>query len=290
MIFPARRIALVAAATLLALAGCRKPLYRAQVAYAHRSKPQSTVLRAPNAELQALITEEAKKLPGTASVHVQVEGGPEAGVDPDRPMPAASVIKLPIMAVVEDAWRAKQFPRTPRELQRVRKMITESNNAAADYYFTRLGATKVNGWLSEHGYNGTVLRHRMLAPARDGDNAVTARAMTRMLLQIEAGQLVSADASTEMREILLDQKRRSRIPAGVPDGVPVGNKTGTLHGVVNDVAFVEPPGGKRYALAVLVSHAASDEATSAAIAQLSAGVYAYLSAQRAPSSTVLGHQ
>jgi beta-lactamase class A len=225
------------------------------------------------AGIQVLIEQESRRIRGKVAIHLRIEGGGEAGINQDEAMPAASVIKLPLMAVVYQAWKDGFLQRTPVDEQRVRAMITRSENPSADGLIDRVGMSQVNNWLEEHGYSGTRLRHKMLGPRPEGPNLVTAAEMTRMLLQIERGELVNANASSEMRRLLLAQTRRTRIPAGVPDEAPVGNKTGTLNGIVNDVAFVEPPDGPRYAVAVLISGTGSDATASASIARLSRKVY-----------------
>lgn len=207
-----------------------------------------------------------------------MDGGPEAGVQADRAMPAASVIKLPLMVVLEEAWQTGSLKRAEEDVTRMRKMITVSDNPAANTIIGRLGVARVNAWLEQNGYRGTRLQRRVTLQRADPDNVVTASEMTRMLLQIARGEMVSPSASLEMRKVVLAQTRRSRIPAGLPSRAVSGNKTGTLRGIVNDVAFVEAPGGPRYALAVLVSDAGPEAKTSRAIAGLSRKVYAHLTA------------
>ncbi len=219
-------------------------------------------------------------MPGDVCIHVRVEGGNgqagEAGVDAEAPVPAASVIKVPIMVAVQNAWRTGFLTRTAIDERRLRAMITESDNPAADMLIDRAGMSQINTWLLEQGYSGTNLLHKLGGPRREGPNVVTAREMTRMLMDIANGRLVSANASAEMRRLLLDQTRRARIPAGLPAGTVVGNKTGTLNGVVNDVAFVEAPRGKRYALAVLITRAGAEGPAAQAIARLSRKVYDFV--------------
>jgi beta-lactamase class A len=216
---------------------------------------------------------------GKLGLHVRLEGGGEVGVAQDEPLPAASVIKLPLMVVVYQSWKSGLLRRTGVDEQRVRAMITRSDNPAADTLIDRVGMSQVNTWLEEHGYTGTRLRHKMTGPRPEGSNTVTAAEMTRMLLQIERGELVDGNAGSEMRRLLLAQTRRTRIPAGIPEEAQVGNKTGTLNGIVNDVAFVEPPEGPRYAIAVLISGAAPDATASASIANLSRKVYWYITGE-----------
>jgi len=246
--------------------------------------PVETTRPAPtrDADLQALVEAEAARIPGTAAVHVRVADGRSAGVAETEPMPAASVIKLPLMAAVQHAWRGGRLKRTALDEERVRKMVTVSDNPSADALIDRVGMDPVNSWLEEQGYLGTQLRHKLLGARPNGPNVVTAADMTRMLMEIVEGRLVNAEASAEMRRVLLASERRDRIPAGLPPEAVVGNKTGTLNGIVNDVALVEAPSGVKYTLAALVSGARGERATKRAIARLSSRVYDHLTAGLAP--------
>lgn len=238
------------------------------------------------AAIQATLEEAVRGMRGKVHAHVRVEvpaavdprGFIEAGVNADAPVPAASVIKLPLAAAAEEAWHAGKVERSAEDLERVRKMITHSDNPAADAMMERLGLEQVNAWLDEHGYVHTRIRHRMLGKDRTGANEVSARDMTEMLLAIARGRLVNAEASRELREFLLTQTRRARIPAGLPKDAVVGNKTGTLRGLVHDVAYVVPPEGPTYALAVLISQAGPEARANRAIARISKVVYAAVTA------------
>jgi beta-lactamase class A len=191
--------------------------------------------------------------------------------------PAASLIKLPLTAALEEEWQSGRLGRDPADRERARKAITVSDNAAADALIARLGMARVNEWLEQHRFTHTRLLHKMLGPRPKGPNVTSAADMSRMLLEIEQGSLVSGEASADMRKLLLAQERRSRIPAGLPPEAICGNKTGTLNGVVHDAAFIECPNGRRYTIAVLVTHAPSDRATSTSIARLSRSIYSLLS-------------
>lgn len=224
-------------------------------------------------DLQQIIDEESERLSGSPAVHLRLSTGEQAGFNADTPMPAASVIKLPLMVVLEHAWRSGTLERTGVDETRMRKMITQSDNPAANALMERVGLSQVNTWLQEHGYQGTRLKHAMFAPQPEGPNTVTAAEMTRLLLEIAQGTLIDAAASAEMRRILTASERRTRIPAGLPEGVTSGNKTGSLNGIVNDVAFVELADGRTYSLAVLIDRAGADEPTSRAVARFSQRLY-----------------
>jgi beta-lactamase class A len=236
------------------------------------------------ASLQEIIDNSVAELGGKSSVHLRFADGGEVGHEAEEERSAASVIKVPVMAALEHAWHSGTLQRTGIDEMRVRKAITESDNPSADGLIERVGMSQINTWLEEHSYTHTHLKHLLLGPRPEGPNVTSAADMTRMLLDISEGKLVDPAASAEMRKLLLASERRTRIPAGLPEGVPVGNKTGTLNGVVDDVAFVELPEGRKYALAILVEQARGDEPVSRAIADLSRKIYLALKPAGASSN------
>ena len=62
-----------------------------------------------------------------------------------------------------------------------------------------------------------------------------------MLEEVLKGEYVSGEASERILEDLRNQKRTSKIPAGVPDGIETANKTGELDNVDNDAAIIWSP-------------------------------------------------
>ncbi len=229
--------------------------------------------------LRAILELEAASINGHVSAHVRLENGIEAGLHADERIAAASVIKLPVMGALYDAWAKGDLERNPRDERLMRRMITVSHNGATNALIDRLGMARINRWLIDNGYTETVVRARILDEEPQGPNLVTAREMTRMLEQIVEGTLVSPSASDEMREILLDQRWQTRIPADLPPEAVVGNKTGTMSDLLHDAAFVETPDGLRYTIAVFIERDNRPSVTSEAIAQLSRHVYDYLQEQ-----------
>ncbi len=223
------------------------------------------------------------RLPGKAAVHLRIDDGTPEGVSrgvlADTPMPAASVIKLPLMVMLHNAWRSGFLERTPADEKRLREMMVNSDNPSADALIDRLGFSQAAAWLKHHGYRASSLRFHVGSLPPDADNTVSAAEMTRMLLAIARGEMLEAGASAEMRELLLAQSRRTRIPRLLPGEARVGNKTGTWRGAVNDVAFIEPPTGPRYALAVLLDDARPVARAEVAIAELSRELYRAITAR-----------
>lgn len=228
------------------------------------------------AGLQAVLDEEAGLIDGRVSVHVRFEDGSEAGIDPERAVDAASVIKVPVMVALYQAWESGAIKRNAQQERWLRLMITRSRNTETNYLIQLLGKKRINVCLEKNGYACCCLRTLILKDDGEGPNLVSAAEMTRMLQQITHGELVSKNASAEMRKLLLAQHWRERIPGRLPKDVVVGNKTGTMSNLLHDVAFIEAPSGLRYYLAVLVERQDRSHARSEEIARLSRHVYDYL--------------
>lgn len=71
-------------------------------------------------------------------------------------------------------------------------------------------------------------------------SAVDLAIFYRMLL---AGEVVSAEASEEMLDLLAGQGINDRLPAYLPAGTVVAHKTGNLEGLVHDVGIIYAPAG-----------------------------------------------
>lgn len=226
--------------------------------------------------LYQILLQETSGIAGRVSVHILMDDGTEVGIEPDRPIPAASVIKLPIMAALYQAWADGVLRRTRDDEAHLRRMITRSSNTSTNALLHRVGMDRVNEWLRSNGYRQTAVRAFILRDEPFGPNTVTAREMTYLLRQIVRGEAVDADSSAEMRELLLKQRWRERIPAGLPKDVKCGNKTGTMSDLIHDVGFVESPSGLRYYVAILVERPDRSCVKAENLAQLSRSIYRYL--------------
>lgn len=157
----------------------------------------------------------------------------------------------------------------------VTQMIITSDNTATDLVLEAVGREDVNGMLDSLGYRDTRFNmstgeifaevDRRLAAAREGegnafdadrvifefegDSTVwlgrsTPRETARLLAQIHAGELASAEHSREMEDILRRQFYTSRLPRVVRGDVAIGHKTGDWPPHAgNDVGLVYYEGG-----------------------------------------------
>ena len=160
----------------------------------------------------------------------------------------------------------------------LRLMIVRSSNLATNTLIALVGADNVNRTMRSLGAH----RMQVLRGVEDGkayekglNNTTTARDLALVLRAIETGRAAPANATREMREILLDQEFNEKIPAGVPRGVPVAHKTGEITAHSHDAAIVYPPGKRPYILVVLTRGINDGARSSALISDLSALIYAH---------------
>jgi beta-lactamase class A len=158
---------------------------------------------------------------------------------------------------------------TVREL--VELMITVSSNLATNILIEQVGAARVMETLRGLGIDSmTVLRGVEDGPAyRAGrNNTTTARALGQLLAAIADGRAASPPSCGEMLKILLEQRFRRGIPAGLPRGTRVAHKTGWLTSVNHDAAIVYVRNRPRYVLVVLTRGIAATEESDRLIAGL----------------------
>jgi beta-lactamase class A len=161
-------------------------------------------------------------------------------------------------------------------------MITISDNAAADAVLERLGLDELQRTIRDlhllhtdvMASSGAITQVLAKDLARDGrpstaaladraavsafgvldpgrTNRSTPRDMTTLLGEIWRDTAAGPGACNDMRRMLRLQLFRHRIASGFPsDDVVVAGKTGTLPSMRNEIAVVEMPDERRYALAI----------------------------------------
>ncbi len=226
-----------------------------------------------------------------AAVYVEdVASGRSAGANAGRPFLAASLIKVPVMATTYDLWR--QHPERKTRVARtwMEQMITVSDNASTDRLIDLVGGPEVvTRFCEQHGWRTLQVRHAILNHrGRGGTNTCTAREMGKLLVSLDQRKLVTTAADEEMWRILLRQKKRHRIPAGLPNrpDVLVGNKTGTLGNALHDAGIIHTPAG-RYALCILLSGQRSDASGERFCRAVSRVVYDAMGGERPPTPTTV---
>lgn len=200
---------------------------------------------------------------------------------------AASLIKLFIMGAVLEQAEEGRLAEDETFNQLLHAMITVSDNESSNELVRRLspdgtnheeGMEVVNAFAQAYGYGDTSqgrdLRDYREVPAA-GENYTSVHDCGLFLQRIYEGECISAGASAKMLELLKQQTRTWKIPAGVPSGVVTANKTGELSDTENDAALVFSPGGD-YILCVTAADLMDTSAAQANIVSISSAVYQYI--------------
>ena len=209
-----------------------------------------------------------REAPGHVAFYYRpLDGGCAQMYNEMMPVVAASVIKIPIMM---EAFR--QFENgelNPRQTYQIKAedkmpscgalnrmhdglevtmrdlvelMIVLSDNTATNILIDILGIARVNATLEAEGLKVTRLRRKLFDKAgmeAGLSNHVCAREIGLLLERMYAGTLVSPEASTQMLEILRNQKLNGKMPFFLkPRGIACAHKTGEDDGITHDVGVV----------------------------------------------------
>jgi len=156
------------------------------------------------------------------------------------------------------------------------QMITTSSNFATNLLVDVVGVPVIQRALQEMGVEGlAIIRGVEDQAAFDAgmNNAVTANGLLKLLRLILEGKAYSPRASERMLQILLDQRYKSGIPAGLPEAARVAHKTGNISTVHHDAGIVYLEGRKPYVLVILSQFDAAALSRGNAVAEVSRDIY-----------------
>ncbi|WP_374406784.1 serine hydrolase [Pelagerythrobacter sp.] len=166
-------------------------------------------------------------------------------------------------------------------------MITRSSNTATDALLAAVGGPQaVNDWMQRAGIEEFQLTRDIatlvrddgeIDPARSIDlrDSATPRAMTELLAGIYQGRWLNESS----RRVIIGAMERCRtgkrrIPALLPAGALVAHKTGSLNNTSSDIAIVNTPDGRAFAVAIYVTGQGTRPAREDRIAQIARAAYA----------------
>jgi len=248
-----------------------------------------------------------------ASAYLLVlDDGRFAQLQAERPLPAASSIKTPILlAALEDLDAGKVRWNEPLPLttevvgggagwmasrplgsrfpfwEAANEMIRVSDNSATNLLIKRLGGrTSLNARFQSMGLTATVVRNWL--PDLDGTNTTSAHDLARTIALVDSGESLSPRARDLFREVMGRSRTNTLIPLGLlmglggdsadPDsdllakGVTVLNKTGDIVIAYADGALIELPNGQRAVAAFMVKGPFNDPRSTDLIRAMAAEV------------------
>jgi len=205
---------------------------------------------------------------GTVAIYIKdLSSGQEIMINENKKIPAASLIKIPIMAATYylnesgkisfeeelvykrkhrcgGSGKIKYLPyNTKFKLKDlIELMITDSDNIATNIITEKVGLLTLNNVFNEVlNLNSTEMnRFIMDLKSRNKgiENYTTAKDMGMMLESIYRKKLISENASSEMLKILMKQKISDRIPKYLLKEVVVAHKTGLMRDSCHDAGIV----------------------------------------------------
>ena len=155
-------------------------------------------------------------------------------------------------------------------------MITYSSNIATNLMIDLVGAENTTETMRELGADSIqVLRgvYDMKAFERGLSNRTTARDLAIILESIAKGEVVDAEASQLMLDILQDQFYKDIIAGDLPDEAIVASKSGFITGVRHDSGIVYLPDGRSYLLVYLSKNVPDEDRSVAVGASISRMIY-----------------
>jgi len=241
---------------------------------------------------------------GAAGIHlIDLESGEEIAVNSGDVYPAASTIKIAILAelVRQNGSRASKTAKladvyavdaddlvggagllhlmTP-EVTRLSNrdlavlMMGLSDNSATNVLIDRLGIERINELLEEHDFSQMRLRRKMMdtkAAAEGKENLASPRELALFLANLERGEILERDATSEFRSLLATPKE-TPFQRLLPAGAVLDSKSGELEGVRNEVGIMRAP-HRTFVLAVMTSHAANERGAEELLSRIALRVW-----------------
>jgi beta-lactamase class A len=246
-----------------------------------KPKPSATATPAPTAsKLQQKVASEAARVAPNAHVGVaavDLTSGDSVSLNANDEFPSASVMKLPILVELERQIGTGSVSWTESLRAEVSAMIGISDNTAANQVAGVVHPASVNDTMAKLGLGGTHfvnLFDDARSPVNPGENQTTPANMAKLLQLIATDQIVSPQASADIRTLLARNQDRSKLVRSLPSDASVAHKSGWYDGVANDVGIVSVDRvPTRWVIAVFSENDADAETGNQLVAAISKAVY-----------------
>lgn len=229
-------------------------------------------------DLGASIAAAARAVSSTARLGVAARNlatGERVDIRANEVFPSASVNKVAILTEVFNQIANGKLTRDATVNNYLERMITLSDNDAANRLLDLVGEQRVNATMASLGFANTQMHNyfsNSRGPLDPGFNQTTPAEMAALFTLIATDKLVNASASQEMRGLLSRAQDDSKIVRGLPAGTRVAHKSGWYAGVANDVAIVYAPRAT-YVLAAFSVGTPDPETGNRLIAAISRAVF-----------------
>jgi beta-lactamase class A len=227
------------------------------------------------------------------------------------PVPAASVIKLPILLdylmnvdknlitidtplLYAEHHRASgsgslQYQDSGKAFTAndvAQQMIRTSDNTCTNMMISYLGGTEaINKKLANLGLVHTRIRNWL--PDLSGTNTISSYEMVSVLYNIDSGPLVSELSRINGTQILESTHNRHLLVWSLPREARVAHKTGDIGTSLGDSGTVYLPDGRKYFLSMQVERPYNDYSVRDLFHRASRAIYDHVSAQPTPQNPLL---
>ena len=150
-----------------------------------------------------------------------------------------------------------------------------SSNLATNLLLDFLGVEYVRDVLRDAQVSGVELRRGVedhAAHERGINNEVTADGLLALLSALRS-DFLSRESKEQAIRILLGQRFKSMIPAGLPAHAAVAHKTGEISTACHDMGIVYLPGRQPYIVAILTEFAPEQEGRRETVAAISEAIH-----------------
>lgn len=146
----------------------------------------------------------------------------------------------------------------------IEQMITISHNYAALLLTEKVSVSKIADFLTRYQFSESSV----------GDNlATTPQDIGLFFEKLYNGEIINAEYSQKMLDLLVKQQINDRLPKLLPEGTKIAHKTGDINYFENDGGIVYSPKGDY--IIVVLSETDSPEAAGQKVAEISKIVYDY---------------
>src|SRR5213593_2676815 len=154
-------------------------------------------------------------------------------------------------------------------------MISSSSNLATNLLLDFVGVEYARKVLRDAGVSGVELRRGVedYAAHHDGiNNEVTADGLVRLLSAVR-GDFLSKESKEQAIRILLEQRFKSMIPAGLPAHATVAHKTGEISTACHDMGIVYLPEREPYIAVILTEFDSEHDGRRETVAAISEAIF-----------------
>ncbi|MEB3225037.1 MAG: serine hydrolase [Synechococcus sp.] len=231
---------------------------------------------------------------------VDLDTGEYLDVAGDRPLSAASTIKIPVLVAFLEAvdqgkvklddsltltkevigggagsLQYKTVGSTYSALYTATEMSVNSDNTATNMIIQLLGGkTALNAKFQQWGMTTTKINNPL--PDLEGTNLTSPKDLAHLLARVNKGEILSVRSRDRLFRIMGATSNDRLLPQSLGQGADIVHKTGDIGTIIGDAGIVDLPNGKRYVAAIFVKRPYNDPAGKELLHKISRQFYDHM--------------